>query len=149
MKLTGFFVILFLKILDSYCTHLKGTWSSEDFVLFLLKFGFQKTDSHDPYSSGFVYGNITTDNSKLNKSVAFVLFDYDHFYHFYTFSKLSNKENACQSMFRCDDDNQKYFNYVADVPCPANGICKNSKKPLEIVRGSQFSFQIKDLQYPT
>lgn len=150
MKLTGFFVILFLKILDSCCTHLKGTWSSDDFVLFLLKFGFQKTDSHDPSSSsGFVYGNISTDNSKLNQSVAFVVFDYDHFYHFYTFSKLLSKEEACKNMFSCDDENQKTLNYVIDVPCPANGICNNSKTPLELVHGSQFSFHMKDLQYPT
>lgn len=147
MKLIGFFVILFLKILDSRCTHLKGTWSSDDFVLFLLKFGFQKTDSHDPSSSGFVYGNITTDNSKLNKSLAFVVFDYDHFYHFYTFSKFNNKEEACKNMLGCNDSLQS-LNFVTDVPCPANGICKNPRKPLELVTGSQFSFHIKDLQYP-
>lgn len=154
MKLTACFVILFLKILDSNGTHLKGSWSSQDFFLFVLKFGFQKTDSHDPSSSGFIYGNITTDNSKLNKSAAFVVFDYDDFYNFYKFSKLSSKEDACNNMLNsfaegnCTDDNSKKVNFVTDVPCPKNGICKNSRKPLELVRGSQFTYQIKDLQYP-
>ena len=42
------------------CLRVKGTWESENFFLFLSKFGFQKTEIIDRNGTqGFVFGNIT------------------------------------------------------------------------------------------
>ncbi len=155
MKFFGCFLILFLKILNVQSTHLKGTWNTDDFFLFLLKFGFQKTDLHDPYSSGYVYGNFTTDIDKFNKTAALVVVDYDNFYDYYKHSKLiNNKEQACQNMFAsfnfgdCGKDYLKNVNFIGEVPCPKNKLCKNAGDSSDTVRGSQFSYQIKDTQNP-
>lgn len=160
MKFTSCFLILFLKILSVKCTHIVGSWNTDDLFLFLMKFGFQKTDSHNPYSSGYVYGNITTDNFKLNKSATFVVIDYDNFIGYYRTYRnrdskaLMNKDKACQQMFskfdfgKCGEDYLKKVNFISEIPCDKNGLCKNAGDPADYVRGSQFSYQIKDYQQP-
>lgn len=159
MKYIDFFLILFLKILTVRSTRVKGTWNTaDDFFFFLLKFGFQKTDLHNPDSSGFVYGNITTDNQKFVKSATFIIVDYDNFFEYYKsykYNKLSkNKEKLCSQMFskfsigKCDDNYLKNINYISEIPCPKERLCENSGDVSNLVRGSQFSYQIKDYQYP-
>lgn len=129
-KLTKYFLIFFLKILNDdedgggvQCVHIKGSWNTQDFFLFLYKFGFQKTDSRDPYSSGYVYGNISLGDFRQSSSssfvdqlnsahiktavnvtsaaaAAFVLVDYDNFYEYYKNSKSSGmREDVCHQMF--------------------------------------------------
>jgi len=44
--------------------HLEGTWETEDFFVFLTKFGFQKTEPNNINDTkGYVFGNITTSPS--------------------------------------------------------------------------------------
>lgn len=157
MKLISFFLIFFLKILNIKCTNIVGTWNTDEFFLFLVKFGFQKTDSHNPYSSGFVYGNITTDNYNVNKSATLVLIDYNNFieyYRTYRYNVLKNKDEVCQQMFskfnfgKCGEDYLKKINFISEVPCEKNHLCKNAGDSSDYVRGSQFSYQIKDYQHP-
>lgn len=157
MKFALFFS-LFLKILYTECTHIKGTWNTGDFFMILLKFGFVKTDPHDPSSTGYVYGNITTDVSKFyNKYGTFVLIDYDQFsgyYRTYRYKVLENKEKACQQMFaqfdfgKCDSDYLKRVSFISEVPCSKNQVCLNASNPAVYVHGSQFTFQINELQSP-
>jgi hypothetical protein len=43
------------------CLHVQGTWETEEFFVFLSKFGFQKTESNNKNDTqGYVFGNITS-----------------------------------------------------------------------------------------
>ncbi|XP_065226243.1 integral membrane protein GPR180-like [Planococcus citri] len=152
MKMTGFFLILFLKILNVKCVHMKGTWKSEDFFMFVVKFGFQKTDLHNPYSSGYIYGNITTDNFKSNRTAMFVVLDNDNFIEYYPYRLFKNRTKACQLMFhkisfgKCVQGEK--IDFVSEIPCRKNHLCTNAGNPADFIYGSQFSYQIKDFQQP-
>jgi len=154
MKFVSFCALLFLKILYTQCTHIKGTWNTGDFFKDLLKFGFVKTDPHDSSSMGYVYGNITTDNLKFNRSATFVLIDYDQFigyYRTYRYRVLESKEKACQQMFsefnigKCGSDYFKRVNFVSDIPCGKNQVCVNAT---DHIHGSQYAFRINELKSP-
>lgn len=147
--------MLFLKILNVKCTHIKGTWKSEDFFLFLVKFGFQKTDLHNPYSSGYIYGNVTTDNYKSNKTATFVVLEDDDFVDYYRYRLYKNKTVACQQMFKrfsvgkCDRGSSSVkVDFITDIPCKKNQMCSNAGNSEDFMYGSQFSYQVKDFQQP-
>ena len=75
-KLLHIFIVLILTISDDYGNYMKGGDLvsgvsalrvqgefdlSQDFFVFIAKFGFQKTDIRDPNNThGIIYGNITT-----------------------------------------------------------------------------------------
>lgn len=154
MKITGICFILFLKILNVRCVHVKGTWKTEDFFLFLVKFGFQKTDLHNPYSSGYIYGNMTTDaNLKSNKTATFVVLDNENFNDYYHHRLYKDKSKVCQLMFtkllvgKCAHGDNK-VNFITEVPCKKDKMCANPGSPDDFIHGSQFSYQVKDYQQP-
>ncbi|CAG7725104.1 unnamed protein product [Allacma fusca] len=52
--------MIFLEINTGSALHLKGTWDSDSFFLFLSKFGFQKTEIFDKNGTqGFIFGNVS------------------------------------------------------------------------------------------
>ena len=149
MKLVSLLTVLFLKILHTQCTHVRGTWNTNDFFVVLMKFGFAKTDPHDSSLTGYVYGNITTSSARLNKSARLVLIDSDRFiryYRIYRYRVLESKEKACQQMFaELDSGSSSPANSVSKIPCGINQICTNAT---DHVLGSQYTFRIDELQSP-
>lgn len=155
LKVLGILALLFVIIPHATCIHLKGTWKTDDFFFFLIKFGFQKTDLHNPYSSGYVYGNMTSDNAKLAKFATFVMLDYESFIEYYQRRSPRDKGTACQIMFeklavdKCDKQPEaKKTEYITKVPCPKGKRCANPGSEADFVYGSQFSYQVKDQLQP-
>lgn len=81
------------------CTHISGTFNTNEFFRFLMKFGFQQTDRHRQKDScGYIFGNITsrTNSSKL---VTLAVLDRNHFLEYYGNRSIENKNIACATMF--------------------------------------------------
>ncbi|KAF2345247.1 Replication factor Mcm10 C-terminal, partial [Trinorchestia longiramus] len=156
---------------------LEGKWHSQNkFFLFLSKFGFQKTNSHDgALSEGFIFGNITTlneaDNSnnpqqsgtgKPKFNATLVLLPRQFFFNFYGNSSTAalnspnNYDTICQAMFKdvlreaydahCHDDGDEDF--LRHVPCPVGQLCVDEDNPKNVIPNSQLTYAIKDVNNP-
>jgi hypothetical protein len=150
------FVIIVLCFKVNQCTHLKGTFKSNEFFKFLVKFGFQKTDRHQADAThGYIFGNIT---SKQNFSVpvTFAVLQRSYFLDYYENRVLYNKEEACKRMFskissrayehKC---NPKGQDYLRQIPCPEGKLCADEDKEWNVVKGHQFTYVIQDFKQPS
>ncbi|XP_071079694.1 transmembrane protein 145-like [Haliotis cracherodii] len=157
MELSYVKLVFIIGILLPYttCLHLKGTWNSEGFFLFLAKFGFQKTTSPDlDRTQGYIFGNITTDSS-LSMDLMLVVVDSEYFIEFYTNRTLPRKA-ACPRMFNkidtiafdvdCKPKGQQDF--LRRVPCPYNMLCPDEDDPQNVVPGYQFTYKVRDTERP-
>lgn len=149
--------ILLLFYLFSYSNslHLKGTFNTKDFFVFLAKFGFQKTDNHDHINTlGFIYGNISSQQAVKHKAT-FVVVDRQYFLDYYRKSKdefSSNRDKVCQNMFEKIDtvayDHNCKVNgtedFLRSVPCPAGELCEDEDTPERVVNGHQFTYAVQD-----
>lgn len=148
---------LFISILfvDSNCTHIRGTWNTKDFFKFLVKFGVQKTDLRFKKDTlGYIFGNITLkSNFKYNATLA--VLDRAFFLEYYGNRTIADKELACQQMFSkirevaydsvCLTEGE---DFLRKVPCSKGQLCYDEDAPWDVIKGSQFTFQVEDLKEP-
>ncbi|XP_014259946.1 transmembrane protein 145 isoform X2 [Cimex lectularius] len=145
---------LLIAVHEAAATHLQGTWNSEDFFLFLSKFGVQKTDLHyEKDTLGYIYGNVTT-RSNSSHTVTLAVLDRTYFLEYYGNRTLIDKEAACKRMFdkighvaydSCYEDG---IDLLRRVPCPEGELCPDEDTPWNVVKHSQFTFAVKDLSEP-
>ncbi|CAL1527571.1 unnamed protein product [Lymnaea stagnalis] len=155
-----FNLALFLLVTMSPPTkslHLAGTWNSNNFFLFLAKFGFQKTDPKElENTQGYIYGNITNSSiSSSTKELTLVVVDSEYFLDFYGNSSLA-PSLACPAMFKKID--QIAFDYICKpkgvedflrkIPCPTKKLCVDEDNPANVVPGYQFTYKVRDVQRP-
>lgn len=150
---------LFLQISGTHCLHLTGTWNSNDFFLFLTKFGFQKTDPKDlSNTQGYIYGNISfvqPIDEHTVKSLALVVVDSEYFLEFYG-NRTLPPIKACPAMFHkidtiafdyiCKQNGREDF--LRKIPCPPNKLCVDEDNPSNVVPGYQFTYKVEDVQRP-
>ena len=153
-----FYILFFIVVLFDCrlkCLHLSGKWDSQNFYLFLAKFGFQKTDPGMlDDTQGFIYGNITA-NTPPNSYYTLVLADSEYFIELHGNSSLS-KRNACDRMFNkidtiafdstCNKDGLEDF--IRRVPCPVNELCIDEDTSSNVLPKSQFTYKIQDKAQP-
>jgi hypothetical protein len=132
------------------------------FFSFLPKFGFQKTEIlNKDATQGYIYGNITYHHGASNQTnavesfdqVTLAVLDRANFLEYYGNRSVSNRKLACQKMFKkinqvayhatCHDDGEQDF--LRAVPCPEGSVCLEEDVPDNVVKGSQFTFRIRDL----
>ncbi|XP_018009086.1 uncharacterized protein LOC108666680 isoform X2 [Hyalella azteca] len=162
-------------LLEGNSLVLEGKWHSDsEFFLFLSKFGFQKTNSHEgAFSEGFIFGNITSlenDDQSTSSGVSFnkevgamlVLLPRQFFFNFYGNSSTSGTKSSedydkiCQAMFkdvwleaydaRCHDTGREDF--LRHIPCPVDQLCVDEDNPANVIPQSQLTYAIKDINNP-
>ncbi|CAG9816131.1 unnamed protein product [Phaedon cochleariae] len=138
------------------CTHLKGTFKSNEFFKFLIKYGFQKTDPHQPEAShGYIFGNITS-KSQLPFPITFAVLDRMYFLDYYKNRVINNRDKACKRMFtklktraydeKCSVDGK---DYLRRIPCPKGKLCSDEDNQWNVVKGHQFTYVIEDFKQPS
>jgi hypothetical protein len=152
---TTIYIFLSILFVNSNCTHIRGTWNTKDFFKFLVKFGVQKTDLRFKKDTlGYIFGNITLkSNFKYNATLA--VLDRALFLDYYGNRKIVDKELACQRMFSkikevaydpvCLTEGG---DFLRKVPCPVGKLCYDEDAPWDVIKGSQFTFQVEDLKEP-
>lgn len=139
-------------------THLKGSFDTQDFFKFIVKFGFQKAETHRPQDSfGYIYGNVTSEKD-FHQPVTLVVLDKSTFVDFYHNRSLSiyGRELACQHMFRhvqflaydveCNSHGKRDF--LRRVPCPKGQLCVDEDAPSNVIAGNQFTYVISEVSQP-
>lgn len=135
--------------------HVKGDWNTQDFFLFLSKFGVQKTDSQHPdESSGFIYGNVSSSET-FSVPITLALLDREYFLEYYGNRTVADKEQACKLMFHKVNQtafdkvcNKRGADYLRRVPCPAGQLCIDEDPSFYVVKDSQLTFKISRQQQP-
>lgn len=153
-----FVLVVFTFGFESYGLHLSGSWNSNDFYVFLAKFGFQKTDPKElEKTQGFIYGNITARRKNDNRTnlMTLVVVDSEYFLEFYGNSTLP-AAHACPVMFNkldtiafdfiCKPNGMEDF--LRKIPCPNNKLCVDEDDPHNVVPGFQFTYKVRDVQRP-
>ncbi|KAL0831433.1 hypothetical protein ABMA28_002236 [Loxostege sticticalis] len=136
-------------------THIKGTFSTDEFFKFLVKFGFQKTDIHyQKETYGYIFGNITS-NQQFKYPITFAVLDGKHFINYYKNRDIQNKELACQLMFqnlnssayhpKCNANGQDLFRRI---PCPKGELCIDEDTPWNVIKKNQFTYVIQNTGQP-
>ncbi|XP_063625655.1 transmembrane protein 145 [Cydia splendana] len=150
------FVLSLYLMLDSASSmHIKGEFSTDEFFKFVVKFGFQKTDIHyQKETYGFIFGNITS-KERFMYPITFAVLNRHHFIHYYKNRDIENKELACQVMFqnlntsayhpKCNAGGQDFFRRI---PCPKNEVCVDEDSLWNVVKKSQFTYDIENPGQP-
>lgn len=149
------YFIFMLSISSCSCLHLKGTWNTRDFFVFLSKFGFQKTDNHDRFNTlGYIYGNVTTGINNVTQRATLVVVDREFFLDYYRKGLKYHTvgADACSEMFseidtvaydfHCKQNGTQDF--VRNVPCIIGNLCEDENDPKNVVSGHQFTFAVPD-----
>lgn len=103
------------------CTHITGTFNTDEFFRFLMKFGFQQTDRHHQRDSyGYIFGNVTSRNN-FSQPITLAVLDRGHFLEYYGNRTVKDRSEACARMFntlnqssydaRCNIDGQDFLRY--------------------------------------
>ena len=147
---------IFLGLQYSLAIHLRGTWHSQNLILFLTKFGFQKTNPQLlEDSQGFIYGNITTSSNVLNY-FNLVLVDSEYFMELYGNGTRRSTAKSCPRMFnkidslawdsKCRPEGTQDF--LRKIPCPRNRLCIDEDDPSNVLPGFQFTYKVQNTQMP-
>lgn len=152
-------IILLSGHLLVQATHLQGSFDTQDFFKFILKFGFQKAELHRPQDSfGYIYGNITTASQDFHQPVTLVVLDKSTFVDFYNNRSLSifDRELACRHMFQrvqllaydvdCNAHGKRDF--LRRIPCPKGQLCLDEDAPSNVIAGNQFTYVISEVSQP-
>lgn len=137
------------------CTHLKGTFKSDDFFKFLIKFGFQKTESHQGEATyGYIFGNITSTH-KFPVPITFAVLDRAYFVDYYKNRVLFDRDEACKRMFsslniraydsKCSPTGR---DYLRRIPCPKGQLCVDEDRAWNVVKKHQFTYVMQDFRGP-
>ncbi len=142
--------------------HLRGKFNTNEFFLFLHRFGIQSTDQHDSYDTkGYIYGNITlssiqgmNDTTDLlpNQMIMLTVMDYTYFIDYYNNRSFLPKSFACSRMFEkiqktaylfdCNENGRQDF--VRRVPCYRDKLCIDEDNKANVVKNFQFTYKIQD-----
>uniref|UniRef100_A0A1Y1MAY0 GPR180/TMEM145 transmembrane domain-containing protein n=1 Tax=Photinus pyralis TaxID=7054 RepID=A0A1Y1MAY0_PHOPY len=156
----NYIFVIFLLITACFhfiqCTHLKGTFKSNDFFKFLVKFGFQKTDIHQKESThGYIFGNITS-RQNFPVQITFAVLDRSYFLEYYQNRLIYDKKEACKRMFntlkvaafdpKCSPNGN---DYLRKIPCPKGQLCVDEDTAWNVIGGHQFTYVIQDLVQPS
>lgn len=150
------FVLILTGVQRTDCTHLQGTFRTNDFFKFLIKFGFQKTDRHHKEEThGYIFGNITSKRT-LPHPVIFSVLPKPYFLEYYQNRLTYDKSAACKYMFdklstkafdaKCNPDGK---DYLRRIPCKEGELCVDEDTPWNVVKNNQFTYVIQDLQQPS
>lgn len=156
--LTCIYLLFSFLIFKSDCIHVRGTWNTKDFFKFIVKFGVQKTDLRFKRdTSGYIFGNITL-KSNFKHNATFAVLDRAYFLEYYGNRTIQDKELACQRMFSkikttafdsvCLPPTNKSKDFLRKVPCPKGKLCYDEDAPKDVIKNSQFTFQVEDLEEP-
>lgn len=102
ISLTGITVlsVILLSVEQRECTHITGTFNTNEFFRFLNKFGFQQMDIHTQRDSyGYIFGNATS-RKNSSKQVTLAVLDRNLFLEYYGNRTIKNKNLACSMMFK-------------------------------------------------
>lgn len=149
------FVVLKLSSLGD-STHITGTFRTDEFFKFIVKFGFQKTERHSQRDSfGYIYGNITSQDA-FQVPITFAVLDKASLLEFYGNQSYPNRDMACQRMFArvgqyaydsvCNTHAKA--DYLRRIPCARGKLCEDEDSPGNVVPGNQFTYVISDLFQP-
>lgn len=149
-------VLLYCLFQECQCTHLQGTFKSNEFFKFLIKFGFQKTDRHQAEAThGYIFGNITS-RHQFTVPITFAVLDRSYFLKYYKNRVINDKNAACKEMFetlstRAFDPkcSQKGKDYLRKIPCPKGKLCISEDNPWNVVKNHQFTYVIEDFKQPS
>lgn len=148
--------------------HMTGSWrTSDEFLHFLVKFGFQRTNQHDRSNTqGYIYGNVTArtnsngshgnaSSETIAPSLTFVVVDKSFFNEYYG-NRSASDDSVCQAMFNkidtiafdsvCRKTNKEDF--LRRIPCPKSELCPDEDRPELVVPGSQFTYGVQDINQP-
>lgn len=156
LKWGAWIILLHMMLIhQGQCLRVMGSFDSDDFFIFLAKFGFQKTELSDKNGTqGFLFGNVTLKGSSELSDVHMTLavLDRGYFLEYYGNRSLFSKEKACSKMFDkistiaydadCHDEGTQDF--LRSVPCPKGGICPDEDNPNNLVDASQLTYHIQD-----
>lgn len=148
--------VLVLCMCSASSTHIKGSFTSDEFFKFLVKFGFQKTDRHQREATyGYIFGNITS-NHNFSVPITFAVLDRPYFLEYYQNRLLFDKHEACKRMFTQlktkafdVDCSGKGKDFLRKIPCPKNQLCVDEDSPWNVVKGHQFTYAIQNLIQPS
>jgi hypothetical protein len=146
----------------SCALHLKGTFNTDGFFLFLTRFGIQPTDLHNEHDTkGYIYGNITilnahninnTEKLDENQLIMLTVMDKNYFIDYYNKRRILPRFVACPMMFagiektayfyECNENGHQDF--VRRVPCPRGKTCLDEDNQKNLIPGSQFTYKIQD-----
>ncbi|KAJ8977187.1 hypothetical protein NQ317_018068 [Molorchus minor] len=150
------FVLIYVCFQVCQCTHLQGTFKSNEFFKFLKKFGFQKTDRHQAETThGYIFGNFTS-RQQFHVPITFAVLDRAYFLEYYKNRVIPNKDEACKRMFttlntRAFDPkcSVKGKDYLRRIPCPKGKLCEDEDNPWNVVKNYQFTYVIQDFKQPS
>lgn len=137
-------------------THITGTFRPNEFFKLLVKFGFQKTERHSQRDSfGYIYGNITSQDSFPVPITLAVLDKYD-FLPYYGNQTVYDKDKACRRMFATIDHfaydkqchNKNTDDFLRRIPCQPGRLCDDEDAPNNVVPGYQFTYVISNMNQP-
>ena len=150
------FLILLSLLNIANGLHLVGQWKTSEFFLFLGRFGFQQTNSHEVETTqGYIYGNVTA-SQNVSKKIAFVVVDSEYFLDYFSSRSTKPRTKACSEMFSKIDGiawdrtcnakaSQDFLRYV---PCTQNKFCDEEDSPEWVIPGSQFTYHVRDTKQP-
>lgn len=150
------FVLITVCFHAVQCTHLRGSFKSNEFFRFLIKFGFQKTDRHQrKLTHGYIFGNVTS-RHQPQVPITLAVLDRSYFLEFYKNRLIYDKKEACKHMFvklkhkAFDKHCAKLGNdYLRKIPCPKGALCVDEDAPQNVINGHQFTYVIQDLLQPS
>lgn len=77
-------ILLLYHVTTSVALILDGKFETNKFFKFVSKFGFIKSEKHEHPTYGYIYGNITSEETfPKDVSVTFAVLDRHHFLEFY------------------------------------------------------------------
>lgn len=160
LNTSNLYLVIFLCVLicprTPVCgTHLTGKWNTSEFFKFLVKFGIQKANRHNPKDSlGYIYGNITSKTSFTNP-VTFAVLDRGYFLEYYGNRSVTDKDLACKKMFNKINNSaydascfDKGKDFLRKVPCNKDSLCTDEDKAGNVINDYQFTFMIQDVVQP-
>ena len=155
-KMCELFVLLSSLFCSTSALHVSGHWHPAEFFRFLGKFGFQQTDEQDLTSTlGYIYGNVTSENS-LTGMMALVVLDSEYFTTFFG-NRLRRRASACPAMFEqlnaimwdehCNEHG--YEDFMRRIPCKKNELCEEEmSNPSQVISTYQFTYHVRDTNQP-
>lgn len=113
--------LMLLLFNDVSSTHISGSFKTNEFFKFLIKFGFQRTDlNREKETYGYIFGNITS-KKNFSQNITLAVLDRGRFLEYYGNRTIVNKDLACAMMFKtlnqtsydqkCNDKGKDYLRY--------------------------------------
>lgn len=152
-QFTVFIFIINVTLIKSL--HVQGTWKTNNFFMFLSKFGFQRTEPHDVAGTqGYIYGNITSKDA-TGRPLTLAVLDSQYFMEFYA-NRTKHRESACDLMFRKIDtiafDSECHTSgredFLRRIPCPEGEYCVDEDEASNVISGYQFTYKVVDQTEP-